>query len=607
MHVFWLCILFTVRISAVTFFPSTDRDPHIRLQTLPQLRPPLLDVTIYDAERLSPGYLFLAPYSQLAAKKVTDSAEAYITGPFIYDHNGQLIWIGSTLFPGRDAYDFKAVMYKGETMLSFIISPNEFYPEYPEGMAVLINGRYELVNMTLPLFDTPEINIHEYRIIDNGASVLTLYSKPVLVNDTWIMDDGLAEIDLDSGATLFHWSSLEHIPLNASNFHLPKADSTSEKQAWDWFHANSIDKNAHGDYLLSSRHTSTIFKISGSDGSILWTLSGKSPDIDHSNGFNFSWQHDARYIYENQTTSIISFFDNAGVGIDEESKTTGNWSRAVVVEFNTFVRPMTTRILHSYDRPDHEISIARGNMQTLSNSNVFIGWATHGLISELTQDGSPVMEAKFRDPKMSTYRSYKFNFTGHPHFPPVTKSIVYGSSPKTANTFHYISWNGATDVHSWNLYGATKNSSESFSLLAKVEKTDFETMYMTKDYIAFVYVEAIDVDGRIMRASIAAASEVPQKWIGTFCTASSVCEIKSEETSQEEHESVGSDITGLRNPESDHLDSQLKYQPGSTSLTRVVEDKTLILGIGLLAVSAFVYLFLRLFRRRDGARYQHVE
>jgi hypothetical protein len=138
------------------------------------------------------------------------------------------------MFPGRDAYDFKTVTYNGETMLSFIISPNEFYPEHPEGMAVLINSQYELVNITLPLFSTSEFNIHEYRIIDNGSSALTLYSKPTLVNETWIMDDGIAEINLNSGATLFRWSSLEHVPLNASNFDLPKADSTTERRAWDW-------------------------------------------------------------------------------------------------------------------------------------------------------------------------------------------------------------------------------------------------------------------------------------------------------------------------------------------------------------------------------------
>jgi hypothetical protein len=359
--------------------------------------------------------------------------------------------------------------------------------------------------------------------------------------------------------------------------------------------------------LLSSRHTSSIFKISGSDGSIIWTLSGKSHDFDHSDGFNFSWQHDARYIYENQTTSVISFFDNAGVGINEESKTTGNWSRAVVVEINTSVKPMTTRVLHSYDRPDREISIARGNMQTLPNSNVFVGWATHGLISELTQDGTSVMEAKFSDGKMSTYRSYKFNFTGRPHLPPVTKSFVHGSSPNTANTFHYISWNGATEVHFWNLYGAAKNSSESFSLLAKVEKTDFETMYMTKGYIGFVYAEALDADGKVMGLSIAAASEVPKTWIGAFCTTNGNCAINKEDASEKIHEGVESDSADSKDHEIQHTNTQTNYQPKSKSLTRVVEDMPLILGIGFMAISVFAYVFIRLFKRRNRARYQHVE
>jgi len=246
-------------------------------------------------------------------------------------------------------------------------------------------------------------------------------------------------------------------------------------------------------------------------------------------------------------------------------------------------------------------------MQTLPNSNVFVGWATHGLISELTQSGTPVMEARFRDPKMSTYRSYKFNFTGRPHLPPVTKSIVYGSSPTTANTFHYISWNGATDVHSWNLYGATKNSSKSFSLLAKVEKTDFETMYMTTGYIAFVYVEAVGTDGKVMGVSIVAASEAPNAWTGTFCTADGSCQVNQGNTSQEDHESVGSDLPVLEDHETDQPNSKTTNQPVSISLSRVVEDKPLIIGICLLAVTVFAYLCIRLFRWRTRPRYQRVE
>jgi len=43
---------------------------------------------VYDSDKVSPGYFFIAPYSQLAAKQITDPAEAYITGPTIYDRNG---------------------------------------------------------------------------------------------------------------------------------------------------------------------------------------------------------------------------------------------------------------------------------------------------------------------------------------------------------------------------------------------------------------------------------------------------------------------------------------------------------------------------------------
>ncbi|KAI5208183.1 hypothetical protein E4T39_01616 [Aureobasidium subglaciale] len=607
MRTFWTCLLLTAAVSALTVFPSTDRESHVRLYTLPQFRPPLLNVTVYDPEKLSPGYIFVAPYSQLAAKQITDLAEAYTTGPTIFDSTGQLIWVGSTIFPGRDAYDFRTVTIRGETMLSYIVSPNEFYPDHPQGKAVLVNDKFELVNTTLPLFDTPEINIHEYRVIDDGASVLMLFSESVLVNETWIQDDGIAEIDLATGATLFRWSALEHIPLNASNFHLPKSSSTTQKQGFDWFHANSIDKDADGDYLLSSRHASSIYKISGSDGSIVWELSGKSLDIDHSSGFNFSWQHDARFRYEDKTTTIISFFDNAGVGINEESKTTGNWSRAVVVELNTSVRPMTTRVLHSYDRPDHQISIARGNMQTLPNDNVFIGWATHGLISELTQDGTPVMEARFKDETMSTYRSYKFNFTGKPHLPPMVKSIVHGTSPKTANSFHYFSWNGATDIHSWNIYGASKNDTGSFALLASVEKTDFETMFMTTGFVAFVYVEAVDANGIVMRKSIPTASELPQTWIGNI----KAHDEPDRKSGKAEGSGAESQDHNNDSPPTFEDNPVEKIQPGHVPsmhpLHRVMEDRALISGIGFMVMLVLVYLLIGFYKRRSTVRYQHVE
>ena len=54
---------------------------------------------------------------------------------------------------------------------------------------------------------------------------------------------------------------------------------------------NSVDKDANGDYLVSGRNTHTIYKVSGSDGSIIWRLGGKMSTF-HLNSFNFSSQND---------------------------------------------------------------------------------------------------------------------------------------------------------------------------------------------------------------------------------------------------------------------------------------------------------------------------
>lgn len=39
---------------------------------------------------------------------------------------------------------------------------------------------------------------------------------------------------------------------------------------WDYFHINSVDKDAGGNYLISARDACAIHKINGTDGEIIW-------------------------------------------------------------------------------------------------------------------------------------------------------------------------------------------------------------------------------------------------------------------------------------------------------------------------------------------------
>jgi hypothetical protein len=110
-------------------------------------------------------------------------------------------------------------------------------------------------------------------------------------------------------------------------------------------HTNSIDKDQEGNYLISMRYTSTIYKISGKDGSIIWRLGGKLSDF--KTDFNFSSQHDAKFYSQNSSMTVISFLDNAS---DEWEKqpTTARTSAVKLVALYAHTKPKQAKVRLSY-------------------------------------------------------------------------------------------------------------------------------------------------------------------------------------------------------------------------------------------------------------------
>jgi hypothetical protein len=78
---------------------------------------------------------------------------------------------------------------------------------------------------------------------------------------------------------------------------------------------NSVEKFPDGDYLISVRYTSAIYRVSRTSGEVVWRLGGKLTDFEQN--FNFSGQHDARIVSHNETMTVISFFDNASVNMNQ--------------------------------------------------------------------------------------------------------------------------------------------------------------------------------------------------------------------------------------------------------------------------------------------------
>ena len=274
-------------------------------------------------------------------------------------------------------------------------------------------------------------------------------------------------------------------------------------------HINSVDKDSEGDYLVSARHTSCIYKVSGANGSVIWQLGGTQSSFKLSN-FNFSSQHDARYVSANSTTTIISLFDNASDG----TTTTSDFSEGKFVAMNN--ETMTASLLQAYQAPDPTgglLSASQGNLQQLPNGNVFLGWGQNCFISESLADGTPVFYAQFALTGALQYRSFKFNFSSNPTDQPALFTYAHNESASTA---YYVSWNGATEVASWTFYSGS--SPDNLTLVGNTKKNGFETVGTQPAYQAWSLAEAVAANGSAIRNSTLVGTFVPGSTLSPLCT-----------------------------------------------------------------------------------------
>lgn len=356
-------------------------------------------------------------------------------------------------------------------------------------------------------------------------------------------------------------------------------------------HANSIDKTASGDYLLSARDTSTIYLISGVDGRILWRLGGKYSNFTMQETL-FSNQHDARVQSENSTTMIVTLLDNA-VSMEDMHKNSSTTSSALVLALDKTSWTATT--LYRYPRPDGRFTRIRGNFQSLPGGSSLAHWSDNNYFSEYDAQGRMVLEAQLQSRRFESYRTYKFNWTClSPAEEPAIKAIAYGTDPKRATTAMYVSWNGATEVAAWRFYNVADGSEQ---VIAKAERTKFETVAMVDGHIKRVRARAFDAYGNELGASMVVHTESPATW-------------------SRDHETVSQDPTpeleNLKEGDDGHARSNSPLKSCTASLavvdlTRstctgaIPSDGSLMTLAALMAIASGVVLAL-IRRRRRMAR-----
>ncbi|KAJ5290918.1 hypothetical protein N7478_000169 [Penicillium angulare] len=506
-HLLFLMV-WSLGTSAQSLF-QFESDDYISYRTLPNHLITRWNITNYDQSSLSSGYWFTAPYWQHGGDKDTNQWIPYQVGPHIFDQDGELVWSGSVEFSNLNVYDFRRIdLPDGTGQLQPHLAWMKWHKPYAmetDGGAAVYNNNYQPRKMLR--VPANEIDTHDFNV-RYPPNVLQIQSRGEYIRldelgrpeaEQVITNNGFTETNLITGEKTFEWRSNNKVKLNES--YITLAEDAHPRD--DYMHANAIDKNKNGDYLLSARHTSTIYLISGKDGHIIWRLGGKKNDFEKD--FDFYGQHDSRFMSVNSTHMEISLFNNGAIDADARELT----SSAMYVMLDLVA--MKATLLQRYIRPDKGITDRRGNMQTLENGNVLICWAWDGYMSEYSRSGKLLMEAKFASDRHDTYRAYKFPWVGRPLYPPALISEAQGVNGSELSTMFHVSWNGATDIKHWRFYARNSPTGEKYEI-GTISKKGFETSFIARGYMDWVSVEALDTDMEPLGVTPDLRTKLPEYW-----------------------------------------------------------------------------------------------
>jgi hypothetical protein len=199
-------------------------------------------------------------------------------------------------------------------------------------------------------------------------------------------------------------------------------------------------------------------------------------------GTVFAWQHDARH--QDGGRRIRIFDDGAQPAVAPQS-------RALVIALDHENRRATLVGKYTH-KPGGILSKFMGNAQLLDNGNVLVGWGSEPFITEFGPSGEIRFDAKLPHGGQN-YRAFRFPWIGRPADKP--RLVRAGTGARKL----YASWNGATEVASWQLQAGPTVAS--LVTVDTVPRTGFETTFDFPAGAAYAVAVAVGAHGKPLGAS----------------------------------------------------------------------------------------------------------
>ena len=432
----------------------------------PDLRPPKVNVLTPASDEVAEGLIFIGPKWN---------------GPIILDNEGELVYYA----PGLPVADFKPQEYDGEQYLTWWQGPFNA-GGYTEGRYMMANDSYE-VEKIVESGNGYFGDLHEFTITDRGTAFVPAY-RAVLMDlsdrggpeNAAVLDSVAQEIDIETGLVVWEWHSIGNVGLGESYSEVPE----TPEDAYDYFHINSIQEDYDGNIIVSARNTSTVYKIDKGTGEVIWRVGGNRPTFEQGKGLDLGYQHDAVPVEGEE--NVYSLYDNGA------APEITPYSRGLVFEVDE--EAGTVKLTRKpYVHPDKLSAGSQGNMQMLPNGNVMIGWGSEPYMTEFSEDGEVLFDANYQA-RNSSYRTYRFPWTGDP-----VEEPAIATEQGQGGIRAWVSWNGSTEVDSWELLGGA--SEDELETVAEADRDGFETALTAQGDHAFYAARALDADGNELAQS----------------------------------------------------------------------------------------------------------
>ncbi|HEX3432809.1 MAG TPA: arylsulfotransferase family protein [Solirubrobacteraceae bacterium] len=436
----------------------------------PQLQPPTVKVTTITPAAM-PGDIFL-----------TANGGRGQNGAMIIDGSGRMIWFQPAA-TGDSITNLQLSSYAGKPVLTYWQGHIDLGVGF--GSDVILGPDYRAV-ASVQAGNGYQADLHELQLTPQGSAYLSAYtlvradlSAVGGSTDGALQDAVVQQVDVPTGLVMFEWHAYGHVALTDSY----AASPTDPNRPWDFFHLNSIEPDPWGDgnFLISSRNTWAAYEVKQSSGSILWRIGGRKPTFRMGSGTGTAFQHDARW----QPDHTITIFDN-GATPKAHSE-----SRAIheAIDF----KHRTVKLLGRYVRTPPLLSGSQGDDQVLGSGDSFVGWGEDPYFTEFNAAGETVFDAHLPAPAQ-VYRAFRVPWNATPAAPPAVALKAAGAA-----TTVYASWNGATNVASWQVLGGANPAS--LSPLATVASGGFETAVSVPSAAPVFAVQALSPSGEVLGIS----------------------------------------------------------------------------------------------------------